>query len=170
MCHLKYNSFVYCGQGAHNRLMSALQGKRKIGTQCFMWNVFLLNGKLQKLINIPFTSNSLSKLCMEALGLWQNKYTPTQTLCLGGSVSHYVGRYDLQFFSSSLFWTSNPINHLLTSQTAFNLVVGDKFLDGNEIMVHQPPSPQFMLGRSISNPDILEQLLFSHLWFPFPLF
>lgn len=34
-----------------------------------MWNVFLLNGKLQKLINIPFTSNSLSKLCMEALGL-----------------------------------------------------------------------------------------------------
>lgn len=80
---------------------------------------FLLNGKLQKLINIPFTSNSLSKLCMEALGLWQNKYTPTQTLGLGGSVSHCGTLWLAIFFPALCFElqipliTSWPLRHSL---------------------------------------------------------
>lgn len=174
MCHLKYNSFVYCGQGAHNRLMSALQGKRKIGTQCscvfhvdcfFYWMGNYRNS-LTFLLHPTACQNFVWKRsAFDRISIHRHKH------CVLVEASHTVGRYDLQFFfqlfvlNFKSHWSPPDL-----SDTAWNLVVGDESLDGNEIMVHQPPSPQFMSGRSISNHDILEQLLFSHLWFPFPLF
>lgn len=102
MCHLKYNSFVYCGQGAHNRLMSALQGKRKIGTQCscvfhvdcffFYWMGNYRNS-LTFLLHPTACQNFVWKrLAFDRISIHRHKHLVLV------EASHTVGRYDLQFF------------------------------------------------------------------------